>query len=68
MYRFVNGNLFHIFDGFALRNRDKYLYQYHVRVADELYVQWNLSTTTTSIMKFSACDLFSNVFNEDGRY
>ena len=26
-------------------------------------VQWNLSATTTSIMKFIACDLFSNVFN-----
>ena len=25
-------------------------------------VQWNLSVTTTSIIKFIACDLFSNVF------
>ena len=26
------------------------------------WLQWNLSVTTTSIMKFIACDLFSNVF------
>ena len=25
-------------------------------------VQWNLSVTTTSIIRFIACDLFSNVF------
>ena len=25
-------------------------------------IQWNLSVTTTSIIKFIACDLFSNVF------
>ena len=25
-------------------------------------VQWNLSVTTTSIIKFISCDLFSNVF------
>ena len=25
-------------------------------------VQWNLSVTTTSKIKFCACDLFSNVF------
>ena len=25
-------------------------------------IQWNLSVTTTSIMKLIACDLFSNVF------
>ena len=25
-------------------------------------VQWNLSVTTTSIIKIIACDLFSNVF------
>ena len=27
-----------------------------------LYIQWNLSVTTSSIIKFIACDLFSNVF------
>ena len=27
-----------------------------------LAVQWNLSVTTTSIIKFITCDLFSNVF------
>ena len=26
-------------------------------------LQWNLSVTTTSIMKFITCELFSNVFN-----
>ena len=26
------------------------------------YIQWNLSVTTTSIIKFITCDLFSNVF------
>ena len=26
------------------------------------YVQWNLSVTTTSIIKVIACDLVSNVF------
>ena len=26
------------------------------------YIQWNLSITTTSMIKFIACDLFSNVF------
>ena len=26
------------------------------------YVQWNLSVTTTSMIKFITCDLFSNVF------
>ena len=25
-------------------------------------IQWNLSVTTTSILKFITCDLFSNVF------
>ena len=25
-------------------------------------IQWNLSVTTTSIIKFITCDLFSNVF------
>ena len=25
-------------------------------------IHWNLSVTTTSIMKFITCDLFSNVF------
>ena len=25
-------------------------------------VQWNLSVTTTSLIKFITCDLFSNVF------
>ena len=25
-------------------------------------VQWNLSVTTTSLIKFIACDLFINVF------
>ena len=27
-----------------------------------IYVQWNLSVTTTSRIKFVTCDLFSNVF------
>ena len=27
-----------------------------------IYVQWNLSITTTSKIKFITCDLFSNVF------
>ena len=27
-----------------------------------IVIQWNLSVTTTSIIKFLACDLFSNVF------
>ena len=27
-----------------------------------LVIQWNLSFTTTSIMKFITCDLFSDVF------
>ena len=27
-----------------------------------IHLQWNLSITTTSIMKFIPCDLFSNVF------
>ena len=31
-------------------------------------IQWNLSVTTTSIIKFITCDLFNNVFNEDWRY
>ena len=26
------------------------------------YIQWNLSVTTTSIIKSVTCDLFSNVF------
>ena len=35
-----------------------------VRVLTEivLYVQWNLSVTTTSLIKSITCDLFSNVF------
>ena len=32
-----------------------------------LHVQWNLSVTTTSKIKFITCDLFSNGFNEDWR-
>ena len=28
----------------------------------EFFVQWNLSVTTTSLIKFITCDLFSNVF------
>ena len=31
-------------------------------------IQWNLSVTTTSIIKSITCDLFSNVFNGDWRY
>ena len=27
-----------------------------------IMVQWNLSVTTTSIIRFITCDLFSNVF------
>ena len=27
-----------------------------------VFVQWNLSVTTTSIMNFITCDLFSDVF------
>ena len=30
--------------------------------ADDTVVQWNLSVTTTSIIKLITCDLFSNVF------
>ena len=26
------------------------------------YIQWNLSVTTTSMIKFITCDLFSNAF------
>ena len=26
------------------------------------HLQWNLSVTTTSIIKFITCDLYSNVF------
>ena len=29
---------------------------------DGLLIQWNLSVTTTSIIKFTTFDLFSNVF------
>ena len=29
---------------------------------EPLLLQWNLSVTTTSIMKFITCDLLSNVF------
>ena len=29
---------------------------------DQFLLQWNLSVTNTSIIKFIACDLFSNVF------
>ena len=32
------------------------------RKTSALQVQWNLSVTTTSMMKFITCDLFSNVF------
>ena len=31
-------------------------------------LQWKLSVTTTSVIKFISCDLFSNVLNEDWRY
>ena len=31
-------------------------------------LQWNLSVTTTSILKSISSDLFSNMFNEDWRY
>ena len=31
-------------------------------------VQWNLSITTTFMIKFITYGLSSNVFNEDGRY
>ena len=29
---------------------------------DGILIQWNLSVTTTSIMKIISCDLFSDVF------
>ena len=38
-----------------------YQMQWRIRHTDIL--QWNLSATTTSIMKSIACDLFSDVFN-----
>ena len=34
----------------------------NLRVRSVEIVQWNLSITTTSIMKFIYCDLFSNMF------
>ena len=35
-----------------------------VRYSDVEWIslQWNLSVTTTSLIKFITCDLFSNVF------
>ena len=40
--------------------------KFHLRIYDEIYmakiVQWNLSVTTTFMITFIACDLFSNVF------
>ena len=39
------------------------------KAASKPIVQWNLSVTTTFIIKYVTCDLFSNVcFNEDWRY
>ena len=35
---------------------------FHLHWHDRIMVQWNLSITTTSIIKFIPCDLFSNVF------
>ena len=33
-----------------------------VPICENIVVQWNLSVTTTSMMEFITCDLFSNVF------
>ena len=35
---------------------------YKIPFAQANFLQWNLSVTTTSIMKFITCDLFSYVF------
>ena len=34
----------------------------HAMAIADTVIQWNLSVTTTSIIKFITCDLFSNVF------
>ena len=36
MYRFVNGNILDIFNGFIVRNTDKNVHQCNVRSADKL--------------------------------
>ena len=38
------------------------LYWKHFHVRASIWVQWNLSATTTPIIKSITCDLFSNVF------
>ena len=40
MYRFLNGNLPDIFEGFFVKNRDRNVHQYNLRNADELYVPY----------------------------
>ena len=40
MYRFLNGNLTDIFEGFFVKNRDRNVHQCNVRNADELYVPY----------------------------
>ena len=40
MYRFLNGNLPDIFEGFFVKNRDRNVHQYNVHNADELYVPY----------------------------
>ena len=46
-----------VFNGFGrpYENGDDILCQF-------VLIQWNLSETTTSFIRYMACDLFSNVF------
>ena len=36
--------------------------EYRLLACREMHIQWNLSVTTTSVIKFITCDLFRNVF------
>ena len=53
-----------IFIGYLFLTKISILQLVHNPLNDHEYiiVQWNLSVTTTSIIKCIACDLFSNVF------
>ena len=63
MYRFVNGNLPDIFEGFFVKNRDRNVHQYNVRNADELYVPYARLDVRKFSLKIAGAKLWNALPN-----
>ena len=59
MYRFLNGNLPDIFEGFFVKNRDRNVHQYNVRNADELYVPYARLDVRNFSLKIAGAKLWN---------